>query len=116
VSLSIHVHSTNGAVVVALAGTADASMLQPVAGPLTAALDDTKVLVLDLDDLDTVDVAGMHDLITGVLAPARGGQLRIAASRAATMASLAQTEVHHLVPVHRSVGDALAADYEPPRA
>ena len=27
-SLSIHVHSTNGAVVVALAGTADASMLQ----------------------------------------------------------------------------------------
>lgn len=113
-SLSIHVHSTNGAVVVELAGTADASMLQPLVDPLTAALADAKVLVLDLDEVDTIDAGGVRNVLVDVLATARGGQLRIAASHAGTVASLAEARVHHLVAVHRSVSDALAPDHEQP--
>ena len=111
-SLSIHVHSDNGAMVVELSGTANAPMLEPLAEPLTAALADAKVLVLDLDDLENVDAGSLRELITDVLATARGGQLRIAAGHAATVASLAEARVHHLVAVHRSVSDALAPDPE----
>lgn len=111
-SLSIQVRSDNGAVVVALAGAADASMLEPLRDPITAALADAHVLVLDLDELASVDPAGLRQLIVEVLGCARGGQLRIAAARAATIAALAETGIHHIVPVHRSVADALAGDEE----
>jgi hypothetical protein len=54
VSLSILVNSGNGAVVVALAGAADASMLEPLRVPITAAPAETPLLVLDLE-LDAHD-------------------------------------------------------------
>lgn len=106
-SLSIHVRSEDGAVVVALVGTADASMLEPLVDPLTAALSDSGVLVLDLDELRIVDPPGLRALIVGVIDTARGGQLRIATRDAATLESLADARIDHLVAVHRSVADAL---------
>jgi anti-anti-sigma regulatory factor len=109
VSLSIHVRSDNGAMVVALAGAADAAMLEPLRDPITAALSDAKVLVLDLDELSSLDPAWLRGLIIDVLGSARGGQLRVATSRAATFATLAEARIHHLVTVHHSVADALAA-------
>lgn len=109
-SLSIQVRNDNGAVVVALAGAADASMLEPLRDPLTAALADARVLVLDLDEITTLDASGLREVIVGVLADARGGRLRIAASHQATVASLAEARIHHLVAVHRSVADALSGD------
>jgi anti-anti-sigma factor len=109
VSLSIHVRSDNGAMVVALAGAADASMLEQLRDPITAALSDARVLVLDLDELSSLDPAWLRGLIIDVLASARGGHLRVATSRAATSATLAEPRIHHLVTVHPSVADALAA-------
>lgn len=111
-SLSIQVRSDNGAVVVALAGAADASMLEPLRDPITAALADTPLLVLDLDELSTVDPVYLRELIVEVVATARGGQLRIATTHAATVAALAEARIHHVVPVHRSVADALAGEIE----
>ena len=107
-SLSIQVRNEHGAVIVALAGAADASMLEPLGDPLAAALTDARVLVLDLDEITALDAAGLRDVLVAVLGTARGGQLRIAASHQATVASLAQARVHHLVAVHRSVADALS--------
>ena len=107
-SLSIQVRNEHGAVVVALAGAADASMLEPLGDPLAAALADARLLVLDLDEITALDGAGLRALLVGVLDHARGGQLRIAASHQATVASLAEARIHHLVAVHRSVADALS--------
>lgn len=109
-SLSIQVRSDNGAVVVTLAGAADASMLEPLRTPISAALSDANVLVLDLDELDSVDSGYLRELIVDVVGRARGGQLRIATTHAATAAALADARIHHVVPVHRSVADALAGD------
>lgn len=109
-SLSIQVRNENGAMVVALAGAADASMLEPLLDPLTAALADARVLVLDLDEITALDAAGLRAVLIGVLGSARGGHLRIAASHQATVASLAEARIHHLVAVHRSVADALGGD------
>lgn len=106
-SLSVNVHSENGRMVITLAGAADAAMLEPLHGPITAALADAQVLVLDLDDLHPVDSTALRDLVTAVLADARGGQLRIAASHEVTISSLTEARIHHLVGVHRSVPDAL---------
>lgn len=111
-SLSIQVRSDNGAVVVALAGAADASMLEPLRDPISAALADTEVLVLDLDQLSNVDPAYLRELIIEVLGTARGGELRIATTHAATLAALAEARIHHLVAVHRSVSDALVGDLD----
>ena len=110
--LSIQVRSDNGAVVVALAGTVDAPMLDPLRDPLSAALADARALVLDLDEVTTLDAAGLRDVLAGVLDTARGGHLRIAASHEATIARLAEARVHHLVAVHRSVADALGDDHD----
>ena len=63
--------------------------------------------MLDLDELHPVESTALRDLVTGVLAEARGGQLRIAASHDVTIASLTEARIHHLVGVHRSVPDAL---------
>ena len=107
-SLSIQVRNEHGAVVVALAGAADASMLEPLGDPLAAALGDARLLVLDLDEITALDSAGLRAVLVGVLGTARGGQLRIAASHQTTVAALAEARIHHLVAVHRSVADALA--------
>lgn len=111
-SLSIQVRSDNGAVVVTLAGAAGAGMLEPLRDPLTAALGDAKVLVLDLDELTDIDPLGLRAVLVEVLDAARGGQLRIAASHAHTIAALVEGRVHHLVPVHRSLRDALAGELD----
>lgn len=70
------------------------------------------MLVLDLDELSSVDPAYLRELIVEVLRTARGGQLRIATTHAATLAALAEAHIHHLVAVHRSVSDALAGDLD----
>ena len=107
-SLSVNVHSENHAMVITLAGAADAAaMLEPLRGPITAALADAQVLVLDLDDRHPVDSTALRDLVTGVLAEARGGHLRIAASHDVTISSLTEARIHHLLGVHRSVPDPL---------
>jgi len=107
VARSIQVRSDSGAVVVALAGTADASMLDPLRNPLRAALADACALVLDLDEVTTLDAEALRDVLIAVLDSADGGRLCIAASREATFASLAEARIHHLVAVHRSVDDAI---------
>lgn len=112
-NLSIEVRSDNFAVVVALAGAADAARLEQLRDPLTAALLDAGLVVLDLDELTTVDPGGLRAMIVDVPATARGGKLHIAARHAPTVATLARARIHHLVAVHRSVTDALPDDLGP---
>ena len=109
---SIQVRGDSGAVVVALAGTADASILDRLRDPLRAALADALALVLDLDEVTTLDAEALRDVLIAVLDCADGGRLRIAASREATFASLAAARIHHLVAIHRSVDDAIGVTHD----
>ena len=109
-SLSVHVSSDDGVVVVALAGTADAAMVAPLQAPLSEALADTRLLVLDLDGLTGVDADSLRAVIVALLEEARGGQLRIVAPDPDLRGRLAAARIHHLVAVHPSVGDAIYAD------
>jgi Protein of unknown function (DUF2442) len=53
VSLSVHVTTKDEPEIVSLAGAADAGMLTPLHAPLTEALADARVLVLDLGQVTT---------------------------------------------------------------
>jgi len=114
VSLSIQVQSTNGTVVVALAGTADAPMLKPLLEPLSAALLGAQTLVLDLDQLTLSDAAPLRELVVALLDNAHGGQLTIAAGHDHAVGALTASRVHHLVPIHRSVADAIGHPTQSP--
>jgi anti-anti-sigma factor len=104
--MSITVRSDDGATIVSLAGTADTDMLVPLRDPLVAALGDSPVVVLDLDELTTVDPAGLRSLVIAVIEQARGGHLRLVANDPTTIAVIAEARLHHHVAVHRSVFDA----------
>jgi anti-anti-sigma factor len=108
-SLSIHGRTDNGATIVTLAGAADAAMLEPLRDPLSAALRNATVLVLDLDALTVVDGEGLRALIVEVLSAAEGGHLRITASHAGTVSALIEARIRDVVPVHHSLSDALAS-------
>jgi len=113
VALSINVRNEGNAVVISLAGAADANMLAPLRDPLTAALGDTGLVVLDLDELTIGEPDALRKLIVDVLDNGRGGRLRIAAGDDATLGALAEARVHHLVAVHRTIEEArLAQDAE----
>lgn len=105
-SLSIHASTTDGVMIVALAGSADAALLNPLRAPLTEALADTPLVVLALDELDVIDGDALRTLLVGLMNEARGGQLRIAVSDAHLRGALAAARVHHLVAVHETVADA----------
>ena len=105
-SMSITVRSDDGVTVVSLAGTADTDMLMPLRDPLVAALGDNPVVVVDLDELTTVDPAALRSLVMAVLDQARGGHLRLVANDPATIALIAEARLHHHVAVHRTVVDA----------
>lgn len=108
-SLSINVRHDDHTVVVTLSGAADASMLIPLRDPITPALGDAPLVVLDLDALTTTDPAALRALVVAVLDDARGGRLRIAASQVAAVDALTAARVHHLVAVHPTVAAARAA-------
>jgi hypothetical protein len=103
VSLPIQVRSDNGAGV-ALAGAADASMLDPLRDPLRAALADTRALLVDLDEVTALGAARSRDVLV-VLETARSGQLCVAAGHDATITRLAEARIL-VVAVHRRVADA----------
>ena len=109
---SIQVRRDNGAVVVALAGLADASMLDSLRDPLCAAMADARVLVLDLDEVTTLDAEALRDVLIAVSDTAGDGRLCIAARHETTSASLAEARIHHLVAVHGSVADAVSDDHD----
>lgn len=111
-SLSVNVRNEHGTVVVALSGAADATMLAPLREPITAALSDAPLVVLDLDELTTTDPTALRDLVLAVLHDARGGRLRIAAGDGPAVDLLTRARVHHLVAVHPTVADARRAHDE----
>ena len=113
-SLSIRVRADNGALVVRLAGAADAAMLAPLREAVVAALDDSDVVVLDLDELTTVDPAGLRDLLCHALGANSRGRLRIVASRCSTRSLLEQSGIHRLVEVRGSLPDGLAGQATSP--
>jgi anti-anti-sigma regulatory factor len=104
--MSIHTMSEDGVMVVALAGSADAAMLEPLRAPLTEALADTPVVVLALDDLAGVDTDALRSLVVGLVDDAPGGELRISAGNPDLRSALATARIHHLVAVHDTVRDA----------
>ena len=107
--LSIQVRSDNGAVVLALAGTVDASMLDPLRDPLGAALADARALVLDLDEVTTPDAAGLHDA-------ARGDHLRTAAGHEANAGVRGRSFGRRHRPARRSpLADPVASQAGPMR-
>jgi anti-anti-sigma factor len=111
--MSITVRSDDGVTIVSLAGTADHDMLMPLRDPLIAALGDSPVVVVDLDELTNVDPAALRSLVVAVLDQARGGQMRLVASDPATVAVITEARLHHHVAVHRTVFDARRPSTDP---
>ena len=114
VSLSVHVTSSDGVVVVALAGTADDAMITSLQPALVEALADARILILDLDEVADIDAAVLCTVVRALLEDARGGQLRVAARQPAVRAALAEAGMHQLVAVHPTVADAAAVDCSAP--
>lgn len=105
-SLSIQVRTDDGAVVVTLAGSADATLIAPLRDPLVAALADTGLLVIDLDDATGLDPVALRDVFVDVFEAVPGGELRIAGS-VETVASLTEVGVDDFAGLHLTVTEAL---------
>ena len=106
-SLTVRASSDNdGVMIVALAGSADTAPLSPLHPPLAAALADTPLVILALEESAGIDVDELRTLIIGLLDEARGGELRIATRDPDLRRALAAARIHHLVAVHETVADA----------
>ena len=95
---------------------ADASMLEPLRDPITAALTDAQVLVLDLDELNSVDPTYLREPIVEERGKARGGQLRIATTHAACQrcGAVASLELDDRDPVHEKILRSIRPSESPP--
>ena len=99
-----------GATVVVLSGPAD--RLQAVRQALLPVVRAPGLVVVDVDTLTAVDPRRLRDLVVGLLE--LGGdpeRLRLVARRNTVVQLLARGCIHHLLPLHRSVDDAIAVYY-----
>lgn len=89
-SLQVTVSVDRGATVLRLRGTADAALV-----------------VVDLDETTAAAPEALRDLVRAVASdPSR---VHVVARRNSLVGLLVQARVHHLVGVHRSLADAIAA-------
>ena len=109
--MRMHVELRNhrGATVLAIVGTVDADGLRALRQPVAAATLGGDLVVIDLDRAELVDPVGLRALVTDVVGAGAGPRLRLVTRRNTTTALLARGRIHHLVAVHPSVEDAVAA-------
>ena len=110
--MSVHIalRTHRGATVLVLSGAAD--RLEAVREALVPVLRTAGLVVVDVDTLTAVDPRRFRELVVGLLElggdPAR---LRLVARRNTIVQVLARGRIHHLVPLHRTVEDAVAFYY-----
>lgn len=108
-SLDVSVTIHRGATVLNLKGTADAPSLAARREALVRATGDAAVVVVDLDAATLAGPDALRQLVSLVAGPAGGDRVHLVARRNSVTTALAHWRIHHLVGVHRSVDDAIAA-------
>ena len=109
-SVRIAVRMYRGATVLVLSGPADS--LDSVRQTLVPVLTTPGLVVVDVDPLTKVDPRRLRELVVGLLH--FGGdpeRLRLVAGRNTMVQSLTRGRIHHVVPLHRTVDDAIAVHY-----
>lgn len=103
-----HDHS-NGSVIVNCTGEVDLSNAGELRGQLLTALHRRSCrLVFDLSEIDFMDSTALGMIVaTARRAALLGGWLRLAAPPSTVWKLLSSTQVHHAVPVYRSVEAAV---------
>ncbi|MDQ4133864.1 MAG: hypothetical protein M3179_11825 [Actinomycetota bacterium] len=107
-TLKLRVRDHSGAMVVSATGVADERVLLLMREAVARAALNADLVVLELDELTLVDVGRLRELLTSVNGAPRRASLRVVARRTSALALLVRWRIHHLVPVHRSVEDAIA--------
>jgi membrane-bound ClpP family serine protease len=106
-SLPVSVTVDRGATVLHLRGTADPAGVAAARDVLTAAAADAAMVVVDLDETTGGAPDALRDLVQVVAADPE--RVHVVARRNSVVGLLTQARIHHLVAVHRSIADALAA-------
>ena len=106
-SLEVSVSVDRGATVLRLRGTADPAGVAAARDVLAAAAADATLVVVDLDGTTGAAPDALRDLVRVVAADP--GRVHVVARRNSVVGAVAQARLHHLVAVHRSIADALAA-------
>jgi hypothetical protein len=106
-TLQVAVSIDHGATVLRLRGVADRAGVAAARDALAAAALDAPLVVVDLDGTSSTAPDALQELIRAV--PGDPGRVRVVARRNSVVGMLAQARIHHLVPVHRSIADALGA-------
>jgi anti-anti-sigma regulatory factor len=107
-SAEVRVRLHRGATVVSATGVADGTLLGPLTRALVVATADADLVVVDLDELTLLDADGLRGIIRAMVDAGRAPRLRLVTRRRSAAAVLARWRVHHLVPVHRTVDDAIS--------
>lgn len=104
--VDISVTTERDATVVRLAGTADKRSLHRSWRSRLVAEADTAHVVVDLDGVVVATPEALRELIEDL---GGGPRVRLVARRNSVVERLVRWRIHHLVDLHRSLDDALAA-------
>ncbi len=107
-TLRLQIRDRPGATVVTASGVADERVLLLMRQAVAKAALHADLVVVELDQLALVDVSRLRDLLTAVNEAPRRASLRLVARRTSATALLVRWRIHHVIPVHRSVEDAIA--------
>ena len=106
-SLEVVVSVDRGATVLRLRGTAEPAGVAAASEALAAAAADAAMVVVDLDGTTGAAPEALRDLVRAVAGDP--DRVHVVARRNSVIGVVAQARLHHVVAVHRSVADALAA-------
>jgi hypothetical protein len=106
-SLDVTVTIQRGAAVLRLMGTADPADVAAGQASLAAAAGDARVVVVDLDGMTAAAPDGVRQLVATLDAYPR--RVHLVARRNSMVTLLTRARIHHVVDVHHSVADAIAA-------
>ena len=105
-SLTVTITIERGATVLRLRGTVDPAEVAARRSTLAAAAADAPLVIVDLDDTTAVAAQAVRDLLNSLGDPVR---VHVVARRRSMVSLLAQSRIHHVFAVHRSITDAIAA-------
>jgi hypothetical protein len=105
--LKLQVRIQRWATVVSVTGVADERVLDLLREAVARAALTADLVVVEIDHLTLVDVSRLRELVTALNNSRRRASLRLVARRSSATALLVRWRIHHLVPVHRSVEDAI---------
>ena len=98
-----------GATLLTLAGTADFGAVAAQRTALAAAAAGAALVVVDLDQVTFADADGLRDLVALLAGRDREERVHLVTRRNSVTTVLTRARIHHVVGVHRTVDEAIAA-------